>query len=253
MKTSIKVKKFWYADVASDGGMGTNWKQAQIGQREGTVQLNGSDAAVNNFKNVLGNNLESDSVKGDITMNFQLADLTPSVIADFTGGTASSSASADSYEAPLNKNVVIEKSIKFLSDKNVLYRIPRAKFDGYPMINDDDLHYYQLNSIVLTPEKADLADHGYDVLKLVSANDITAFSLPEQTGAATITAGTHTVAIEVEAGTDVTTLVPEIAASLGANVDGSGEITNFTNPVVYEVEAADGSKQDWTVTVTVAA
>lgn len=61
MKTSIKIKKFWYADVASDGGCGVNWNEIQIGQREASVQFNGSDADVANYKNVLGAILASSS------------------------------------------------------------------------------------------------------------------------------------------------------------------------------------------------
>jgi len=253
MKTSIKIKKFWYADVAADGGLGLNRKEIQIGQREASVQFNGSDASVSNYKNVLGDTLESSRMKGDKTMNFQLADLSPEVIADFTGGTASTSVDADSYDAPLNQNQSIEKSIIFLSDKNVLYRIPRASFDGYPVINDDDLHYYQMNSVVLKPTKANLADHGYDILKNLDANDITSFVLPEQTGAAVISTVAHTVAITVEAGTSPAALVAEIGVSMGASLTpGSGVATDYTAPVPFTVTSVNGDAQIWTVTVTVA-
>lgn len=254
MKTSIKIKKFWYSPIASDGGLGTNWAEVQLGQREATVQFNGSDADTTNYKNVLGGTLESSNVKGDKTMNFQLADLTPDVIAVFSGGTVTTSADSDRYEAPENENQNIELSIKFLTDKNVLFEIPRASFDGYPVVNDDDLHYYQMNSVVLTPEKEGVSIYAYDVLKLVSANLITSFVMDEETGAATIDTGAFTVAIEVANGTDVTGLAPIIGVSLGASVSPySGVATDFTSPVEYTVEAADGTKQVWTVTVNVAA
>lgn len=87
-----------------------------------------------------------------------------------------------------------------------------------------------------------------------SETDITGFVLPEQTGAATINAGAHTVAIEVANGTDVTTLTATISLSAGATIDpGTGVELDYTNPVQFTVTASDGTEQVWTVTVTVAA
>lgn len=259
MKTSIKIKKFWYADVASDGGVGSNWKEVQIGQREATVQFNGSDADTTNYKNVLGAILESSTLKGDKTMNFQLADLTPDVIADFTGGIVTEDSDSIRYDAPENENVGIEKSIKFLTDNNILFEMARVSFDGYPIVNDDDLHYYQMNSVVLLPSKTGVTSYAYDVLKLPDANDITSFDILVSgvtvlTGAATITAGTHTVVAEVVNGTGLTDLAPTFGVSLGASLDpASGVSQDFTSAVTYSVESANGTSQDWTVTVTEAA
>jgi len=254
VKTSIKVKKFWYADIATDGDVGTNWKEIQIGQREATVQFNGTAADKTNYKNVVGSILESAIAKGDKTLNFQFADLTPSVIAEFCGGTVTSDSNSDKYEAPENENQSIEKSLRFLTDKNVMFTIPRASIDAYPIVNDDDLHYYQVDSVTLKPEKEGVVSYSYDVLKLPDANDILTFVLAAQTGAATITPGTHTVAIEVTNGTVVTALEPVITASLGASITPtSGEAEDFTSPVEYTIESASGIKQVWTVTVTVAA
>jgi hypothetical protein len=252
MKTSIKIKKFWYSNVAADGGLGDVWKEAQLGQRESTVQFNGSDASVNNYKNVLGDNLESSTSKGDKTLVFQLADLTPELIAEFTGGTVTTDASADSYDAPLNQNQAIEKSIKFLTDKNVEFRIPRVSFDGYPMINDDDLHYFQLNGTVLKPEKASTPDHGYDILKQPEANDILAFRTDKSVAAAVITPGTHTVTLVLPALSPLTTVIPVIGVSKGASISPEhGVATDFTAPKVYTITSANGTAQDWTVTITV--
>jgi hypothetical protein len=253
MKTSIKLKKAWFAHVASDGGVGTDWQEIQEAQREATVQFNGSDADVTNYKNVLGNTLESAKTKGDKTLNFQFADLTPVMIAEFAGGVVTSDSDADTYEAPDNENQSIELSIKFLTDKNVMYTLPRVSFDSYPMINDDDLHYYQVNGVVMKPEKTGVKSYKSQILKQPDNNDILTFVLEEQTGAAVISAVTHTVAIEVEIGTVVTALVPEITTSMGASIlPYSGDAQNFTAPVVYTVESANGDSQEWTVTVTVA-
>ncbi|MCD9026426.1 GLUG motif-containing protein [Cohnella silvisoli] len=93
-----------------------------------------------------------------------------------------------------------------------------------------------------------------------SAKDITAFSLAAQTGAATIDATAHTVAIEVAHGTNLSNLIATFALSAGATAkvgsinQASGTTpNNFTNLVTYVVTAANGvSTQNWTVTVTVA-
>ncbi|MEQ8416849.1 MAG: DUF5018 domain-containing protein [Imperialibacter sp.] len=88
---------------------------------------------------------------------------------------------------------------------------------------------------------------------LSSASDILTFSLPEETGPAVIDATAHTVAIEVVAGTNVSSLTPTITISAAASISpASGAPQDFTSAVVYTVTAEDGSTQEWTVTVTVA-
>lgn len=85
------------------------------------------------------------------------------------------------------------------------------------------------------------------------ATDITAFSLTQQTGAATIDTDNHTVSIEVAYGTNVTSLSPSITVSYGGTIDPtSGTARDFTSPVTYTVTAEDEvTEQEWTVTVTV--
>ncbi len=85
-----------------------------------------------------------------------------------------------------------------------------------------------------------------------TAADILSFSLPTQTAAATIDNTANTVAIQVGAGTDVTSLNPTIVVSPGAQISPTGAL-NFTNPVVYRVTAENMvTFKDWTVTVSVA-
>jgi hypothetical protein len=86
-----------------------------------------------------------------------------------------------------------------------------------------------------------------------TATDITAFTLAAQTGAATINTGTHTISIEVEYGTNVTSLTPTITLNYGATIDPtSGTARDFTTPQIYTVTAEDEiTEQEWTVTVTV--
>lgn len=61
----------------------------------------------------------------------------------------------------------------------------------------------------------------------------------------------HTIDVELAAGTDLTTLVPEFTISNGATASPeSGSSVDFTNPVTITITAADNSTVDYTVTVT---
>ena len=61
-----------------------------------------------------------------------------------------------------------------------------------------------------------------------------------------------TIAVDVPAGTDVTSLAPTVEVSDGATVSpASGVVQNFSNPAKYTVTAEDGSKAEYMVTVTV--
>lgn len=254
VKTSIKFKNIWFAHPVN-GGLGTDWKEMQNGVREGTAQLNGTSADVTNHPNVRGKYLESDKKTGEISMNMQLADLSPALIAEFTGGTVTTTADYEKFDAPANPNQVIELSIKVLSEKGIEYILPRCAFDSYPMMNDDDLHYYTLESVVLQPEDEVTPLYSYYNLLDLTKTDVLTFVLAEETGVATIDTGLHTIAIEVTNGTDVTDLTPSITVSPGAFVKNplSGVSQDFTLPVVYTIEAADGSTVNYTATVTVAA
>ena len=87
------------------------------------------------------------------------------------------------------------------------------------------------------------------------AKEITSFSFAAAGNAAlsetvTGTVGSNTVSISVPWGTDVTNLSPTIAVSAEATISPtSGTAKDFTNSVIYTVEAEDGSTKTWTVTV----
>lgn len=106
----------------------------------------------------------------------------------------------------------------------------------------------------------DMTFDGASRIETNPATDFLDYVFPEQTGAATINTGAHTVAIEVENGTDVTGLIATFIASGLSVVDVSDVVqvsgttaNDFTSPVVYTITAADGTtEEDWTVTVTVA-
>ena len=83
--------------------------------------------------------------------------------------------------------------------------------------------------------------------------NITSFVLDEQTGDAVINSTDHTIAIEVAAGTVVTSLKPTIELSYGATVTPDTAVAqDFSSAVTYTVTAEDETtNQAWVVTVTV--
>ncbi|MFA6508582.1 MAG: chitobiase/beta-hexosaminidase C-terminal domain-containing protein, partial [Treponemataceae bacterium] len=91
-----------------------------------------------------------------------------------------------------------------------------------------------------------------------SAKALTAFSFASPAATGVITEASHTVAVSVPYGTNVTALVATFdttgaSVMVGATTQVSGTTpNNFTSPVTYRVTAGDTSYQDYTVTVTVA-
>ncbi len=93
-----------------------------------------------------------------------------------------------------------------------------------------------------------------------TATDIITFNLTTPATTGTVDPSTHTVVLNVPAGTNVTALVPTFTLSAGATAkvgtvaQVSGTTANdFTSAVVYDVTAEDGTTtQAWTVTVNVA-
>lgn len=83
-----------------------------------------------------------------------------------------------------------------------------------------------------------------------STKSIVAFSFPDGVG---VIGNDGTISVSVPYGTDVTRLIPTITHN-GASVSpASGNEADFTSPVTYTVTAADGSTQQYEVTVTVRA
>ncbi|MBN2613707.1 MAG: right-handed parallel beta-helix repeat-containing protein [Bacteroidales bacterium] len=93
---------------------------------------------------------------------------------------------------------------------------------------------------------------------LNNENDILSFSVEEQTSAAVINKSEHTVYIQVAKGTDVSNLIANFTLSGDARaiVNGINQVSGITgndysNNLVYIIEAQDGTQQIWTVTVEV--
>jgi hypothetical protein len=88
------------------------------------------------------------------------------------------------------------------------------------------------------------------------AKELTSFQINNRIGV--VDQVNHTVAVTVPYGTSVTQLVPTFTSTgldvkVGLDSQVSGVTTqDFTNPVSYTVHAADGTMQDYVVTVTTA-
>ena len=87
------------------------------------------------------------------------------------------------------------------------------------------------------------------------ATDIITFSIPQETGPATINYATKNIHDQVASGSGLTNLTPTITVSQGATISpASGVAQDFTNSVMYTVTGFDGITQSvWMVTVTEAA
>ena len=99
----------------------------------------------------------------------------------------------------------------------------------------------KINFATITPTAAPSSDA-----------DILTFSIPEETGAATIDAGSNTVEVEVTVGTNLSALTPTITVSAGASISPeSGTAQDFSTSFDYTVTAEDATTTEiWTVTVT---
>jgi uncharacterized repeat protein (TIGR02543 family) len=134
--------------------------------------------------------------------------------------------------------------------------IPTITHTGASVNPESGVPHNFTNAVTYTVTAADGTTQDYTVTVNVAANpakSITAFNFttPAVTGVIDNTA--HTITVNVPYGTDITSLIPTITHT-GASVSPeSGVLHNFTNAVTYTVTAADGTTQDYTVTVNVAA
>ncbi|MFO8067029.1 MAG: T9SS type A sorting domain-containing protein [Bacteroidales bacterium] len=106
----------------------------------------------------------------------------------------------------------------------------------------------------VTAENADQATWSVIVTEaLNNENDIISFVLDEQTSEADINATDKTVTIEVEHGSDVTALTPDIEVSEGATIDPeSGTTQDFSDTFQYTVTAENADQATWSVIVSIA-
>src|SRR5664280_866334 len=106
----------------------------------------------------------------------------------------------------------------------------------------------------VTAETGSTQDYTVTVTISSSSSDkaITSFNFENPAAEGVITESTHSIAVTVPYGTDVTGLIPTITYTGETISPASGAARDFTNPVVYTVTAGTGSTQDYTITITVA-
>jgi len=92
-------------------------------------------------------------------------------------------------------------------------------------------------------------DHATVSIPNPAPSTITAFNF--SVGSGTIDQTSHTILVNVPAGTDVATLTPTISITGISVTPNSGVAQNFTNPVKYTVTAVDGTILNYLVTVAV--
>src|SRR3989339_251165 len=85
-----------------------------------------------------------------------------------------------------------------------------------------------------------------------SAKDITSFNFENLIPSASGVIAGNNITLDVPFGTNVSTLVPTVGITGFSINPVSGGLQDFTSPVTYTVTAADGSTQDYVVTVIVA-
>jgi len=107
------------------------------------------------------------------------------------------------------------------------------------------------NPVKYTVTAEDGTQQEYTAIITVSKSsdkEILSFHIGNTAG--TIDRETMFIHVEVAAGTDVTSLKPQVNISQGATVSPASETEqDFTDPVIYTVTAEDGSKQEYTVIV----
>lgn len=82
-------------------------------------------------------------------------------------------------------------------------------------------------------------------------NDILTFSFTEETDPATINNEAHEVSVEVQTGTDISSLTPTITVSDAATISpNSGTEQDFSSVFTYTVTAENSDTQDWDIYVT---
>ncbi|MEM9261738.1 MAG: DUF5018 domain-containing protein, partial [Bacteroidota bacterium] len=130
--------------------------------------------------------------------------------------------------------------------------IPAVFLSGRTLGSEDPMTFAGVFASYRNGSTFDAEFDYFTVREASDATDILTFTLPEETGGATVDAGNHTVAIEVANGTDVADLTPAITISAGATISPASNVAgDFSAPVTYTVTAEDGTtQQDWTVTVT---
>lgn len=160
MATSTKhytlgLSKIEVGAIAEDGGMGTDL--AQLGYTsEETCNLTTDDPEITEFyAEEVDDPVMSMAKAGKMTLAFSIMDPSMDVLAKLMGGTASTGAEGDVWEAP-NSAPTVELSIRITSRQGMCFDIPRAsfvaKFNGE--MRKSSLMLLEVTATILVPKKA---------------------------------------------------------------------------------------------------
>lgn len=152
-----------------------------------------------------------------------------------------------------NSNIIDEFIKTDLTSVGIRTGTSTAVFDLSDVIINEN-HRYGGFALFNTNDDEQLTSSITITIEEIVVNNITDFHLDQQTSEASINNVEHSVNIEVEYGTNVTSLFPQIEISAGATISPLPNIeTDFTSAVTYTVTSeVESVNQDWTVNVTVA-
>ncbi len=198
------------------------------------VVSNGGETAFTVFKNT---SAEAGSISFNSGVSYQGGSSRPVLVGDLDGDAKVDLAVGSS----VFKNTSNEETVSFSNEINL---------GTGPLLSISDMDGDGKNDLLTAGVGNVLV-----VYRNALASDIISFSVPSQNELYFI--GNGQVTIEVENGTDLTSLISTFTLSPGAtaSVNGiqqtSGSTPNdFTEPTTYTVTANDGvTKQDWTVTI----
>ncbi|QXP54745.1 PKD domain-containing protein [Cellulophaga sp. HaHa_2_95] len=143
-------------------------------------------------------------------------------------------------------------SVTLPAGTNVTTLIPNVTHTGISVSPLTNVGQNFTNPVAYTVTAADGSTQVYTItvsLEASTTKEITGFSIGGVNG--TIS-GTN-ISVTLPAGTNVTTLIPNVTHT-GISVSPLTNVgQNFTNPVAYTVTAADGSTQVYTITVSLEA
>jgi Domain of unknown function (DUF2341)/Cadherin-like beta sandwich domain/Divergent InlB B-repeat domain len=183
--------------------------------------------------------------------------------------TTTKAITAFNFASPAATGVVTESThqvaVTVPFGTNVTALVPTITITGASVSPNSGVAQDFTHPVTYTVTAQDNSTQPYTVTVTIAnpsqSAEITAFSIPSETGPASINSPAGTIGVTVPYNTDVTALVATFATSasvfavkVGATAQVSGATpNNFTNPVIYAVTAQDITvTKNWTVTVTVA-
>ncbi|GMQ56378.1 hypothetical protein AN1V17_07710 [Vallitalea sediminicola] len=160
----------------------------------------------------------------------------------------------DAFQDPDNYDILFQHTINDLNAWHTV-KIEYIGRDFIIWLDDNQIYQGELNLLKEGSGKVgfvewSVSDSWFDdiVQQELVKNYITSFSVPGQLGQANIDKENHTIHFKTELGIDITSLVTNIGIPEGATINTeSGEIQDFTNPVIYTVTSPEGEQQVWTI------